>query len=493
MKKQKKKLIITIIAIVIILLFVIISLVRCSKQSANDNTSTDTGVLAEPLDEHDLSTSISVSGTVESQEKSSVTSDLTYKISQLNVEVGDYVNAGDVLCVFDSDELEAQIKTLEDQINNSNSLDSKQKNINNRTLNEARSEKQVQLQSAQNMINNAQNDYDRAVSNKSQLEEAYNNCQNQISQVSNTLNNTLANEGPSENYLSLQEQLSELTITSGNILSQIQESENVIASCRQALDEANSNYQSVEKSANQQIQSAQDAIDTQNLSSNNDETKKELDALKRKLDKITVKADHSGIITSLNVSNGSLHAGGELMTIQNTNALKLTVSIKESDILNIKQGMKVIVTSNADEKIEVEGTVTKVVDFVSSTTTNEDGTTTSGYSADITLPENCGMLLGMGAKAKILISEESKSLAVSYDSIFSENDKSYVYKAVPSDGGKYKIEKVEVKTGTDSTYYTGITSDNLEKGDLIVSYPDTVSEDSLVDIDETYISQEDGE
>ena len=56
-----------------------------------------------------------------------------------------------------------------------------------------------------------------------------------------------------------------------------------------------------------------------------------------------------------------------------------------------------------------------------------------------------------------------------------------------------KIEKVQVKTGTDSTYYAGITSDNLEEGDLIVSYPDTVSEDSLVDIDETYISQEDGE
>jgi len=493
MKKPKKKLIIIIIAIIIVLLIVLISAVSCSGKAVEETPMFDSGVLVEPLDEHDLSTSISVSGTVESQEKSSVTSDLTYKISQLNVGIGDYVNAGDVLCVFDSSELEAQIKSLEDQLNVSNTLSSKQNNINNRALSEAKEDKQIQLQAAQNVINNAQDDYNRAVSNKSQLEEAYNNCQNQIAQVTTDLENARQDEEPSESYLLLQEQLSELTVTQSTLLSQIQEAESAISSYKQALDEANASYRTTEKTANQQIQSAQDAIDTQGLSSDNDETKKELDTLKRKLDKITVKAEHSGIITSLNISNGSIHAGGELMTIQNTNALKLTVSIKENDILNLKEGMKAIVTSNANEELEVEGKVTKVVDFVTTSTSTEDGGTTNGYSADITLPENCGMLLGMGAKAKILISEESKSPAVAYDSIINEGENSYVFKAVPADNGKYKIEKVKVTKGTDSTYYTGITSDKLEMGDYIVSYPDMVSEGELVDIDETYMAGEDGE
>ena len=100
MKKPKKKLII-IIAIIVVLIIVVISLARCASSTVDDIEMYDSGILVEPLEEHDLSTSISVSGTIESQEKTSVTSDLTYKISELNVEVGDYVNAGDVLCVFD--------------------------------------------------------------------------------------------------------------------------------------------------------------------------------------------------------------------------------------------------------------------------------------------------------------------------------------------------------------------------------------------------------
>lgn len=96
-------------------------------------------------------------------------------------------------------------------------------------------------------------------------------------------------------------------------------------------------------------------------------------------------------------------------------------------------------------------------------------------------------------RPKILVSDEEKSLAVSYDSIIDEDGNSYVYKAVADSNGKYKIEKVKVTKGTDSTYYTGITSDDLAEGDYIVSYPDSVTEGELVDIDETYLSGEDGE
>ena len=492
MKKSKKKPII-IIAIVIVLIIVAISIVRCSSTSVPDDTAMYSGILVEPLAEHDLSTSISVSGTTESQEKTSVTSDLTYKIAQLNVAVGDYVNAGDVLCVFDASELQAQIKTLEDQLNNADTLTSKQSAINNRALNEAKEEKTQQLNTAQAAIDNAQSAYDNAVAAKSQLTDAFNECRKQISDVSGTL--ALCSNTESEEYLSLQEKLSDLTVSSNTLMEQLQEADTTINTCKQALDAAKTNYSTVEKTADQQIQSAQDTIDTQGLSTDNADAKKELETLKRKLDKITVKAENSGIITSLNVSNGSIHAGGELMTIQNTNALKLTVTIKESDILKLKEGMKAIVTSNADESKEIEGTVSKVVDFVSgSSAPSQDGqTTTNGYSAEITLPDNCGLLLGMSAKAKILVSDEEKSLAVSYDSIIDEDGNSYVYKAVADSNGKYKIEKVKVTKGTDSTYYTGITSDDLAEGDYIVSYPDSVTEGELVDIDETYLSGEDGE
>ena len=52
-----------------------------------------------------------------------------------------------------------------------------------------------------------------------------------------------------------------------------------------------------------------------------------------------------------------------------------------------------------------------------------------------------------------------------------------------------KLRKLKLQ----KEYYTGITSDDLAEGDYIVSYPDSVTEGELVDIDETYLSGEDGE
>lgn len=488
MKKPKKKLIIIITAIALIFVLLIAGLVSCVNRTVKQIDSFS-GVLVEPLAKQDLSTSISVSGKIESQSKVSVTSDLTYKIAELKVAVGDYVNQGDVLCVFDSSELNAQIKSLEEQLQNSDSLNSKQTSINNRALSEAKSDQQDQLAAASASIDKASSNLDKAKAYKAQLESTYNDYQSQIANIKNLLSQVNETD---DNYASLTEQLSQLTISAGELLSQINEADSGISSCQDALDEAKTNYSSVEKTTNQQIQAAQDSIDTQTNSSDND-ARTELESLKRKLDKITVKAEHSGIITSLNVQTGSIHAGGELMTIQDTNALKLTVSIKESDILKLKEGMSAIVSGTANEDLEIKGTVTKVVDFAS-TSTNENGESTNGYSAEITLPDNSGMLLGMSAKAKILTSEENESIAAAYDSIFEEDGENYVYRANPVDNGKYKIEKIKVTKGVDSDYYTQISSSELSEGDYIVSYPDEVSEGDIVSVDESYMTyNEDGE
>lgn len=488
MKKPKKKLIIIIVSAVLIFGLIIVGLVSCVNNTMSKIASFS-GVLVEPLAKQDLSTSISATGTIESQAKVSVTSDLTYKIAELKVSVGDYVNQGDVLCVFDASELNAQIKSLEEQLKNSDNLTSKQTSINNRALTEAKDEQKDQLAAASAAIDKASANLDKAKAAKSQLENTYNEYQSQITNIKNLLSQTNEADG---SYASLTEQLSQLTIAAGELSSQINEADSGISACQDALDEAKNNYSSVEKTTNQQIQAAQDSIDTQTSASDN-EVKTELETLKRKLDKITVKAEHSGIITSLNVQTGSIHAGGELMTIQDTNALKLKVSIKESDILKLKEGMSAIVSSTANEDLEIKGTVTKVVDFVS-TSTSETGESTSGYSAEITLPDNSGMLLGMSAKAKILTSEENESLAVAYDSIFEEDGENYVYRANPVDNGRYKIEKIKVTKGIDSDYYTQISSSELAEGDYIVSYPDEVSDGDTVSVDESYmLYDEDGE
>lgn len=481
---KKKKRILIILPIVVVLLLVTLGIAKCSRSGDEDFDALDSGILVQQVEERDLSQFVSATGTMESKEKTSVTSDLTYKISQLNVEPGDYVNPGDVLCVFDGAELEAQIKSLEQQLSNASSLTEKQKNINARALSEAKAEKETQLSAAQKAIDEAKGDYDSALAARDRIQAACDDCRRQQERLNARIS---ALDPASEEAMELSQQLTELSASEASLIGQLQEAESTLSALRQALSEAQSGYDSTRKAADQQIQAAQDAIDTQNLSSEDDEARKELESLKRKRDRLTVVAEQAGIVTSLNVSNGSIHAGGELMVIQNARQLKLTVSIKESDILKLKEGMKANVTSNADEKLTAEGTITKIVDFVSSTTSS-DGYDQPGYSAEITLPEDCGMLIGMSAKAKILLSDQTKAMAVAYDSIFTEGDSHYVYKAVPDQDGRYLVEKVAVTTGAEANYYTGISSPELALGDYVVSYPDMVSAGEQIEIDDTYLT-----
>lgn len=495
MKKSKKKLIILITLLLVIIISVIIAVISCSRDSDDSSAASgNDGILVEPLQKHDLSQSISASGTIESQTTISVTSDLNCKISQLNVQVGDYVNQGDVLCVFDTSDIQAQIHVLEQQQNESNTLENKQNAIRSRSLQEAKEDQQRQLKEAQAAIDSAQTSYNDAIAAKSNLDAAYQSCQTQITDIQNSMNTILQTEGQTDTYFELESRLSELTISANDLLAQVNEAKQNIGTCQNSVDTAKTDYENTLRTTNRQIQECQDSIDTQGgTSAEANNTAKELEELRRKLDKTTVIAEHSGLITALNVTEGSIHSGGALMTIQDTNALKLTVSIKETDILNIKEGMRAIITTNATEDFQLEGTITKVVNFVGAssgaTPAGDDSSGSSGgYSAEITLDGNPNLLLGMTAKAKILISDEEETLAVGYDSIMEDENGSYVYRAVPAKkDGRYKIERVPVILGTDSDYYTAITSDDLAEGDYIIIFPDEVNEGDIVRVDESFL------
>ena len=50
-----------------------------------------------------------------------------------------------------------------------------------------------------------------------------------------------------------------------------------------------------------------------------------------------------------------------------------------------------------------------------------------------------------------------------------------------------KLRKLKLQKELTAHTIPGITSDDLAEGDYIVSYPDSVTEGQLVDIDETYL------
>ena len=71
----------------------------------DEYTEADFGIQAVYLEQQDLSASIHASGQVESASVVEVTTEVTSRVVQLNVALGDHVKRGDVLCVLDDSEI----------------------------------------------------------------------------------------------------------------------------------------------------------------------------------------------------------------------------------------------------------------------------------------------------------------------------------------------------------------------------------------------------
>ncbi len=415
------------------------------------------------VEKRDLSSVIYASGTIASQSRVAITTELTGKVKELYVQLGDYVEAGTPLLVMDDSELRKKIDELEKQLSDQDILKAKQKEINERALANARAEQTETLASASQAVSEAQTKLDAA---------------NQMYSTAQKACETLVANGAEQEELALAQQNQA-------------EAQSAADAAKQALTEAQNAYNSAVRTTNGQIQSAQDTIDTQSIgNADNNEAASTLADLYRQLEQVTIAAPQSGIITSLNISVGSIVTTGDLMVIEDNKNLKLTVSLSETEVLNVKSGMSANIKANALQDAEMKGTVSKVINFAGSSSDNTNGGmsnmegagSSASYSAEILIEGETSLLLGMNAKAEIVLTEKKEALSVAYDSILTDEDgKSYVLAAdYYNDEGTYKTRKVSVTPGEQGDYYTEISSDKLEEGMLVVMYPDSVTEGEVI-------------
>lgn len=170
MKKKKitkKRIIIAVIVVIIgILIFT-----NVNKNNTEDVAKAE----VQNIEKRTIAKSISTTGVINSTNTKNVVATLTgSEILSVNVKKGDKVNVGDVICTFDTSTIQENLRIAEATQSNSQ----EQANIGvvsaQRSLNDAISNRNTQLNSSQDEINNTKNAYDSAI--------------NQL----NTLNSTLA-------------------------------------------------------------------------------------------------------------------------------------------------------------------------------------------------------------------------------------------------------------------------------------------------------------
>lgn len=508
--KKKKKVWLIVLVIAAIVIVLIGSAVK--NMTSQIETAANT-VEVEPVEKRDLSDSVSLKGTIAGQSKTNVMSLAAAEITAVNVQVGDIVKEGDPLVTLDQNDIEKQIAELKTNINNANAIAANDAVQKQESLNQAKQDQTTTLAKATDSVNKAQASYDELVKKRDDCQTKLNNKKNELNTAGNardTAKNELdtakksyqdaqaeASADPTNADLlkkandasSVYEQKQELYTSlctnyetiNGDIKSlqaELDAYPDQLKSAEEAVNTAKSSYSDAETSTNRSVSTAQNTVDMQKYqTSTTRDLKDQLEQLQKQLADCTLSAPIGGVVTAVNVSVGDKNtAGTTMITIEDTSSLKVIVNVEEADILKIQEGMPATVSTDATGDEEIKGTVTRVV-RVKNQSTNTNGTdtnTSSGYSAEITI-DNTELLVGMSAKAKIVIKDRGTQLAVPYDLIRQDdNGDSYVLVAEANKDGTATAVRKNIKVGEEVDYYTEVTGGDLKEGDQLI-YDNTFS------------------
>lgn len=436
-----------------------------------------------------LTDAISATGTVESQTVSNVTTSLKYTVSEVPVQVGDTVEAGDVICVLDSSQLQEEIEkaqnTLSDTIAQAQkSCDKAQSSFD--TASDQAAQAEAAYSSAQAAYNTALANFQQAQSTISALQSAYDTAKakadaaaEEVAAKLNAYTAAQASGGDTQQALAALNAANQAyegcdwggvgtgglkaeaesalaALDSGKALcgySQLEQTLNTASQtmeqARSALDTAESQYTAAEE----QLASAKEALETSSSSDT-------LTELQDQLEDCTLKASTAGTVTALNATVGSAVTDSVVATIQDTDALKIAITVEEYDIASLQVGLPVIITSDATGDTAIEGTLSQI-----SKTASAGQTGDTGFACEVTVDTaDSGLLIGMNAKAEILLSVTEDVFTVPIDAVGTDDAGNSVVYVKSGEGPQATFTPVEVTTGEENDYYIEISGDALTEG-----------------------------
>ena len=485
--KQHKKF----TALLVVLALAAAIVLRFLPQKGAAQGSTVSFVRTTTLQKTSLENSVSTTGTVESANVSTVTTDLKYTVKSVNVQVGDTVQAGDVICTLDTEDLEKQIERAKESLTDQTEQTQEAYDKALKSYNEAKKD----YDDAVTAADDAEDDYydswddlNAAVNQVSALQADYDSKQSQLSSMLTEYNEAVSTYGvdsdeakaAKDRYEKFEQNdaqdaqtaLENAQKTTG-YQSLVQAKDQAVAAWEQA--------KTAKEQAEKQLETASESLDTAKKNLDKSGSSDTLEDLQEQLTKCTLTAETSGTVTSLNATVGSI-CSDTVATIQDTNALKIAVTIQEYDVPNVSIGMKARITSDATDG-EISGTLTQISPTATAATGGQSSSSSSGtFSAEVSVDgASSGLLIGMNANVEIVQSTTDNVFVVPYDAVGTEDDGTkYVMVKTGGDGADATFEKVTVTTGAENDYYIEISGDALSEGMEVRS---SASDDSAETVD----------
>ncbi len=390
----------TVIIVVLIIIFLSVGVYYYeSSNLGSDNKTTYT------VKKGTIIRGIEETGEVVSKKVNTFYSDMSKKASKLNVSIGDSVKKGDILLVYDNN-IDLQIQRTQKQ------LDALTATYNEET-------KGVDFEQVSNVklsLNNIETNLDLVKSNFEKTKALYE--QNAISK---------AEYDKAENELKQYENQLEMAYNEYDLLTK-DVSENIKKKYEAQIDELSLTIQILEKSK----------------------------------EDIEIKAGFDGIVTELNVKEGSMtQIGYPVIEIQDDKDLCVYVDLLVDEALFITEGMDALV-ANEDTNLKIEGLkVTKIYPKAFSKI-SELGIEQRRIRIEVEIPEDFNLKIGMNIDVRIDTDKKDNILIVDKDAVYEKNGEKYV---LLLDNNEEK--EVKITTGIENSNYVEIIN-GLKENDIIV-------------------------
>ena len=503
-KKKRKKLIITICICVAAIAAVVVCVFLLQKKVKSTFASDDDGVESAQVTTGSISESISASGTLESTDVESITIPSSIEITATYYEVGDSVSEGDLIASVNSSDLQSAMSSLQDELD---ALDEEIESAASDEVDEtitAGASGRVKKIYAEEDTDVADTMYESGSLILISL-DGYMAVDIETDVLSTGDSVVVATSDGTE-YDGLVEDAADgqatviitdngpeyadsVTVTSedGEELG----TGTLYIHKQMAVTGYAGTVDSISVSENESVDAGDTLItltDTEtsvnydSLLSQRESIEESLETLIRIYKEGGICATSDGVIESLyesssdesslaSDSSGTSSSMITAVSVASNTSMTITVSVDESDILYISEGLSAEVTISSVSDDAVSGTVTDIDTEASS------GSGVTTYSATVTIDKTDDMLSGMSATVVIVIEGVEDALLIPADALYQTSSTSYVYTEYDESTGELS-GMVEVTTGLSNSSYVEIT-DGLEEGDTVYY----ASSDSSSDFD----------
>lgn len=383
-----------------------------------------------------LNDTVSVTGTIHSEDPCSVYSTLSYPVKKVSVSAGDTVKKGDVLASLDSSSLDQDIRQQEYTVSYAS-------------------------KSAALALEKAKSDYESAL-------YLYNHdlSSDVASARSNLENARSALDAEKEVYSS-----SQYSYEQGQISRiELNQEKAKLDQAQVTYDTAEKAVESAKRTSQQSLLAAKTAYEDASAKSADKSAQAALDKLRDSQRDCVITAPRSGTVTFVGASVGS-PPSGVLFKIENPEDLIVDAEIKEADTARADPGDSVSIKTDATGDQSIEG---KILSIAPAADPKTEGTGNVTYPVKVRVSrKDQNLKIGMRAKLSITLEQKKGVYAVPYESL-ADNAGGYAVYAAKKSGNDWKVEALPVTLGLQTDISAEIAGRGLKDGLAILTSTDGV-------------------